>query len=368
MLPYWLLFIVFAFGAMITASPNWLAPGRHDTNGTVISEIRQPPRPLLAAAAFAGALMIGFRFMVGADWDAYEKIYDYISDRGFGDALARTDPGYGALNWLAAKLGAGIWAVNLTCGWLFMMGLRRFAMSQPLPWLVFVVAVPYLVIGVGMGYSRQAVAIGFAMGGMAALFRGSFFRFAVWILFASLFHSTALILLVLMGISYSRNRFATLSMTVLFCFVAYYFVNVDVDRFQRSYVDRVYAAEGAGVRLGMNALPAVLFLSFSHRFQLAETERRVWRNLALLSLILLGLWVMIESTVALDRMALYVIPLQLFVLARLPIAFGKSGQPDISLLVMIVIYSALVQLVWLNFANHAQYWVPYRVYPLSSGS
>lgn len=368
MLPYWLLFMVFAFGAIVTSRPNRLvAPRRAASDTANRKSIQEKRRPGLSAVAFAAALMIGFRFSVGADWDAYERIYDQISGSDFVYALARTDPGYGALNWLAAQLGAGIWAVNLICGLLFIFGLRRFAMSQPLPWLVFVVAVPYLVIGVGMGYSRQAVAIGFVMGGMAALARGSFFRFAVWILFASVFHSTALIMLVLMGMSYSRNRFETFVLTVVFSLVAYFLIDIDVERFQRSYVDRVYAAEGAGVRLAMNAVPALIFLSFSRRFYVSEIEWKMWRNLAILSLIFFGLWAGMESTVAIDRMALYAIPLQLFVLARLPIAFGKNAELDIQLLLLTIIYSALVQVVWLNFANHAEYWLPYRIYPLSFG-
>jgi hypothetical protein len=57
-------------------------------------------------------------------------------------------------------------------------------------------------------------------------------------------------------------------------------------------------------------------------------------------------------------MALYTFPLQLAVLARVPIAFPQQGART-----AVIFYALLVQLVWLNFAGHAEYWVPYRLFP-----
>jgi hypothetical protein len=34
--------------------------------------------------------------------------------------------------------------------------------------------------------------------------------------------------------------------------------------------------------------------------------------------------------------------------------------------VAVVLYYAAVLLVWLVFATHSQYWLPYRFYPLES--
>jgi hypothetical protein len=69
----------------------------------------------------------------------------------------------------------------------------------------------------------------------------------------------------------------------------------------------------------------------------------------------------VPSSTAIDRLALYIIPLQLAVLSRLPIAFNRSG----SLRLVIMAYSAGVLFVWLNFAKHAEYWLPYQFYPLA---
>jgi hypothetical protein len=111
--------------------------------------------PFLTAAALPIALMIGLRFQVGADWFSYEGIYDYFRYADLNETLSIGDPGYSLLNWIGQRFGVGVWFVNLACGTIFTWGLFRFARQQPNPWLAIVVAIPYLVIVVAMGYTRQ---------------------------------------------------------------------------------------------------------------------------------------------------------------------------------------------------------------------
>ena len=51
----------------------------------------------------------------------------------------------------------------------------------------------------------------------------------------------------------------------------------------------------------------------------------------------------------------------LAVLPRLAYLFRKQSLGRF----LIIGYSALVLFVWLNFAVHAEYWVPYEIYPVS---
>ena len=66
-----------------------------------------------------------------------------------------------------------------------------------------------------------------------------------------------------------------------------------------------------------------------------------------------------SSSTAVDRVALYLIPLQLFVFARLPDVLG-GGRSIRTWVIAIVIYYTAVLIVWLNFATHAFAWVPYH--------
>jgi apolipoprotein N-acyltransferase len=114
----------------------------------------------------------------------------------------------------------------------------------------------------------------------------------------------------------------------------------------------------------MNVLPAMIYLCFSRRFSRSEEERRLWRNFSLAALAAaVGLFVL-PSTTVVDRLALYLTPLQLVVLGRLPQAAPLNGRPNAQLLLAVLAYSAAVQFVWLNYATHSEGWVPYRSYIL----
>jgi hypothetical protein len=69
-----------------------------------------------------------------------------------------------------------------------------------------------------------------------------------------------------------------------------------------------------------------------------------------------------SASTAIDRLALYLIPLQIVILSRLPAYFAKSNAEKIGLTALVVAYSAVIQFVWLNYAQHADYWLPYNNY------
>lgn len=128
MIPYLLLFLYFAIGALV----------EHDRG-------LRPRRPFfLILGAYFIAGMIGFRYKVGADWDTYRQIFAYsrlVSASRMVVALG--DPAYALLTWAVSHLGGRIWGVNLVCGAIFAWGLQRFARAQANPWLALVMGIPY---------------------------------------------------------------------------------------------------------------------------------------------------------------------------------------------------------------------------------
>jgi hypothetical protein len=280
-------------------------------------------------------------------------------------SLELSDPGYGLLNWVAHQLGFDIWFVNLVCGAIFSWGLVKFARRQPNPWLSVLVAIPYLIIVVAMGYTRQGVAIGFILAGLAALDRISMVRFALYVFGAVLFHKSAVVVLPIAALATSRNRIVTFGLLILLMASLYYvFVAASIDRLVTNYVDAEYESQGAAIRVAMNLPPAILFLIFQKRFELEPAQQKLWRNFSLAALgTLVALWIVASST-AVDRLGLFLIPLQMFVLARLPTVFRGRGQSNGQVALLVIAYSAAIQFVWLNYANNAAYWLPYQLYPL----
>ena len=353
MLPYWFLLTFCAVGAF----QHKLDSRRHIQGGA-----------LLSVVVALIAIMIGMRFEVGADWIAYGRMYLVTGYWDLWTTLLSSDPGYMLLNWLAQRAGLGVWVVNLASAMLFMWGLSRFARRQPNPWLTMVVAVPYLIIVVAMGYTRQAVAIGVILAGITALNdRQSIVRFGIYILIAATFHKTAIIMLPLVALAITHNRTIIIGISILLgAALFYFFLNPRLDLLVENYVTTEYDSEGAAVRVAMSALPAVIFLLFQNRFSLNEFEKKLWRNVSLAALAALLMLITMESSTVVDRLALYAIPLQLVVFARIPYVFSTDASGRTWLILLVIAYSAAVQFVWLNYASHAREWVPYRIYPVGS--
>lgn len=355
MLPYWLLFSLFAAGAV-------------QYNRTE-AEHRRSSALMLGLVALVPIVMIGLRYQTGADWEPYLYIFQEIGYMDVGSALTYDDPGYSFLNWLAHIVGVEIWAVNLVCAAIFGWGLVVFARHQPNPWLAMVVAIPYLVIVVAMGYTRQAVAIGLIMAAIVGWERGQLIRFGFYIVLAATFHKTAVLALPLIALSSARNRALGAIVVVLFGFILYRsFLSESVDRLVTNYVEAEYSSQGAAIRVGMNLVPAVIFLAFQRRFELNPDEQRMWRYFSLATLGTVALLILLPSSTAVDRIALYLIPLQLFVFSRLPMVFREGPRANGQMVLVVLAYSALIQFVWLNFANHAEYWVPYQIWPFIEGA
>ena len=104
-------------------------------------------------------------------------------------------------------------------------------------------------------------------------------------------------------------------------------------------------------------------LLYGKRLAADPQERRLWTWMALLALLCVPL-VSLAST-AVDRVALYLIPLQLYVFARLPLLAGHNVRMRTALVLAVVGYYAVVQYVWLNHATHARYWLPYQFAPFT---
>jgi hypothetical protein len=346
LLIYWVLFSYFAIGAL-REQPRAPGTGHRDM--------------LFRLGCLAIALIVGLRYRVGADWVNYEYIFEDARHLTLDTLPDIADPGYYFINIAVQQVGGGLWLVNLICGAIFAWGLMRFAEAQERPWLAVAVAVPYLVIVVAMGYTRQAVSIGLIMAGLASYARaGSVIRFAIYVALAATFHKTAVVALPLIAMANERGRVAALLIAAAMTYLLYYmFLSTSVDRFVTNYIDARYAAEGAGVRVAMSVLPALLFLVRSRRLGFSERERRVWRNLSFAALGFVVLLVVLPSSAAVDRLALYTIPLQLAVLSRPRSVFTGEGLGTF----LIVLYAAAVQLTWLIYAHHSRYWLPYQFWP-----
>lgn len=355
MIPYWILFITPAWVALSSRPLKSLL-----ANGT--RRLRVDGVWILIIVTLT--MVVGFRYEVGGDWGSYIKYFSHAKDLNFGSILGNGvsgDPGYIAINLFSFHLNLGISGVNTISALIFSSGLVLFCRNLPRPWLALACAIPYLVIVVSMGYTRQSIALGLLMVGFVMLSRSRYKAFVVWVLVAALFHKSAVLMIPIAAFSISRNRL--LGVLIVFIGTALGFTVLLLDNYASMvhfYNDKYQQSSGASIRLAMNAVPAVLFLLYRGKYRLGLSEKKLWTVISLISIgMFIGFFVSDLST-ALDRVALYLIPLQLVSFAYLPDAIGRSGGLNQVIVAGILIYYAAVMFIWLNFATHSGYWLPYQ--------
>ncbi len=338
MWPYWLMYSIPALVALSASNrerswPPWIALGLFFT------------------------ICIGFRFQVGGDWGNYLPHYQKEIGKAF-TAPITGDPGYVLLNRLMAHLDWKIYGVNMVCGLLFCTGLVVFCRGLYRSWLGFAVAVPYLIIVVAMGYSRQGVALGLIFFGLASLEHGKFIPYVLFIAVAALFHQTAIIMIPL-GIFLYRQGWLYRIVAVTFIAFGLWdaLVAENVDNLWATYVEQKMHSQGAVIRVAMNCTAALVLLRYWKQWKQIYPNALFWLWMAYAAIACVA--VVGFAPTAVDRLALYLTPLQVVVFSRLPFLARKEYHPD-TLVVWILFGYGTVLFVWLYFATHARYWLPYR--------
>ena len=344
MLLYWSLFLFFLIGAFS-------------------SQDGPQSRASFMGLWFGAVLLtvaIGLRFKVGGDWGTYQIMFRRAAVYDFQRMLQFGDPAYQLLNWVVQWLEWPFWVVNLVCAGIFCWGLTRFAMTQINPWLAMVVAVPYLVIVVSMGYTRQSVAIGIIMMGLSALQRGrSVIRFSLYVLAAALFHKTAVVAMLLVALTGKRNRVVNLMIVVASAVLLYdSLLQGSMNSLMRNYVVAKYESQGAAIRIGLCIVPAAIFFISRKKLFFSEQGSALWRNFSITALLSIFALIVSPSSTAVDRISLYLLPLQIAVISQIPRVLSSSNGGKL----LVAAYAFAIQFTWLNFATNASYWVPYRSY------
>jgi len=352
---YWLLFFIPAVVA-VGERPQIRA-------GTARNREFQPwPMGWILVNALV-AFLVGWRVEVGGDWLNYFAYLDGLAFLPFLNVFTMPDPGYQLLNWISLQMDWGVIGVNALGGIIFATGVAVFCRSLARPWLALTVAVPYLIIVVGMGYTRQAIATSLAMIGIVALQRKATVWFVVWVLLGTTFHKTAVLLLPIGALaSTSRRPLQILWVSIAFVSAYVLFLADSAEVLYSNYVEAESQSEGALVRIMMNAVAALILMFNWTKFRDRAGTAPLWRWVSWGALVLAGALVVSPASTAIDRLALYMLPLQLVVFSSAPTAMSTDTGKARGWVGMTIAYYLLVLFVWLNYATHAPYWLPYKSY------
>jgi hypothetical protein len=240
-----------------------------------------------------------------------------------------------------------------------------------MPWAALAVAIPYLVCAIGMGYTRQATALGFFLWGLSILRQGNELKYAALILVGCFFHLSVIVTLPLMVLTRKNILWFYYPLFGLFLVGIFFLFNTItigsrtlIENYQIiwEYTATRYSA-GAEIRTYLNATPVLMSLFFWNRIKMISPDYKIIKWMAIAAI--LAIPALSVSTTLIDRLGLYLIPLQVALWPRI-IAAQSTVLLRTIWLSMIMVFYGLVLFVFFNFAVHASWWLPYKMFPFQS--
>ncbi|MBR5192037.1 MAG: EpsG family protein [Clostridia bacterium] len=153
---------------------------------------------LLAILIVGMALFIGFRFNVGTDYGSYYRTYEKYSRMSWGELLVVDDPGLRIIAKLSSYLIDSpitmfVIAALIFCS-LFITSIYEYTENFLFAMFLFVCSGTFLEAFNGV---KQATAMAIIFYGFRFIKQKSFIKYLITILIATIFHSTAIVMVVL---------------------------------------------------------------------------------------------------------------------------------------------------------------------------
>jgi hypothetical protein len=294
-------------------------------------------------------IFVGFRYKVGCDWGGYLQIFNDTGRREAPDEARPTEAAFWAANKLLHYFELEYPYINVISSAAFFLGLHVLAKRQPNPLSILTLAFPILILNLAMSGIRQAIALGFLCFAYNAFVDKRLVRYILFVMLASGFHTSAMFFLALTPFvqgEYSRKRIATSGLLALPG--VYYLLTTHVEFYTRRYVGAGAEAAGAPFRTGLLALTGIVFLWFLDRKWKAQSIQD-YKLVKIFSYMLAATFpVALYSSVIGDRFGYYLTPIQLIILARLPILVQRRYSDTVAFAPYAA--GALVLATWIGFS------------------
>jgi len=302
-------------------------------------------------------IFIGFRKEIGVDWENYLNIYEAIGAGGSADSKFFL---FSIL--LIQYLDLPWYYINVFCALIFLIGLYIFILSLPRPGLALLYCIPYFIFVIALGYTRQSAAIGLFLLSFYFLKNGRYFIYSFFILCASLFHASAILLIAIpFWIERKNSTFVLLAVPFLFIasLIAYKFLPVEallVRYFQESGLH----SKGAQARLLVYSVISTIFMLSMGKLNIGYRVRSSFVFLLLLNPILFLSTFMGMSTTAADRIAIYTFPAQMAFFSFFPDLIRSTLDHHRGWLFGVLFVAIILFVLWISFTIYSSYWFPYK--------
>lgn len=308
-------------------------------------------------------LFSAFRFEVGCDWWGYLHQYRVFSFTTGDEILDVQDPLWIGIISLLNGFDLPYPWLNVISSALFFAGMHALAKRQPDPLSFLILLFPILIINMPMSGIRQAAAIGVMGFAFAAFLDRRLAAFVVWTVVASLFHTSAIVFLLLaplVGGKYTTQRLVAAGVLAIPGTVALMLgsgAELAIGRYVGTGIDAV----GALFRLGLLLVTGIFFILLAARYW-SRMYPKDYRLVSIGSLMMLTVFPLVFfSTVIADRYGYYLVPLQTIILARIPYLF--PDQQNRLLQAAPYLALALTFVVWTSMSWHFNScYLPYQTW------
>jgi len=295
--------------------------------------------------------IIGFRYKIGCDWFNYLMIYNY--DTRFNNLFPpRSDILYDFLNYLAHKLDLEIYFVNFIVASILVLGAFLFAKSKEFYSYLIIYSVPYLFFVVGMGYTRQALALGFIFLALYFFEKKKEILGTINLFLAFLAHKTTIILLFLFLIFKPNWLIFLISLLALAMFLFPY--KTSINHFHHGYIEHKMQSKGFLLRFLQTSIIIFPYLILNGLKK--KALNRLYLPFVILYLSILPMALLTKSSTVADRFLLYTYPLQLYAINNLL----KLYKNNFFVKAFIILIAFAILFTWFKFAIHRNCWVPYK--------
>jgi len=309
---------------------------------------------------FILSIFIGLRFEVGGDWDIY--LNDFNNNIKFFDFFSFSyvrDFGYEFISYIFYNLRFGIYGVNLSIAVLFVYSLHKFAINLDNEnySLIFLVSLPYLIVVVSMGYTRQAAALSFILLSICSFQHKKNYSYVIYLLLAILFHKSSVVMIPIIFISQIKYTIKNFIILLFLSYIAFLTIYPEITRISSGYFSNSskYVSQGVYFRIVLNLFSGLLFILF-YRFL---KHNNYFDRLIFITIFINFLMIFLINAYStfVDRLMIYFTFIQLMIFSRMYLIYPKLKI--IFNLFVIIIYF-IVFYLWLNFANHSFLWIPYK--------
>ncbi len=322
-------------------------------------------RPILFyGVAVVFVLFVGLRFRVGTDWINYIYIHQRVGSYPLSDVFTESEPLSYALFWVSSRLYDSTFLTNIVAAIVTLFGIFYFAKRTSYPWISLVSATPYLIIVFSMSGIRQAMAVGVMMFGLAYWNQRGRVSQGLFVVLASLFHTSALINFVL-NISTTRLPFLikfllVVSFAGLGSLVSsnLLFYSDSIDFYQDAYItsEQSIISPGALIHVALIWVPAAIYLLQRRRISRFVLDDRLMFFGAWATIFLLLVYFLSSTVASRITLYLYFVPMMFYPAFLASLSPQKRGV--VTLCIVLVHFGILA--IWLLYANNAAPHIPYR--------